>query len=128
MGWITGVGLLRKSQWESREKSVKKCFNPRGKCAWGVFPQSFTMDFRKVFRLVFHKFSTSGENAKSRENNLRVIMVGGFLAIDLLLDFVNLIAQGEINPQVVFDFGNTMHDGGVILDANFAGDFGGTHV
>ena len=51
-------------------------------------------------------------------------MIGVGLAIDFLLDFFNLITEIEIEFEVLFDFFDAMHDGGVIFDANFDGDFG----
>ena len=46
------------------------------------------------------------------------------LAIDFLLDF----AENEVELQIVFDFTNTVHDGGVVFDADLGGDFVGAEV
>lgn len=45
----------------------------------------------------------------------------------MFLDFFDLVAESKINFEVGFNFIDTMHYGSVIFDANFGGDFGGTH-
>ncbi len=52
----------------------------------------------------------------------------GRLVIDFTPNFFDLIAKGKIKLEVTFDFINTMHDGTVVFDANFSGDFGGTEA
>ena len=61
--------------------------------------------------MVLHRFSTE--------------MVKGVksLAIDFLLDFFDLVAEGEIELEVIVDFFDAVHDGSVIFDADFGGDF-----
>ena len=50
------------------------------------------------------------------------------LIIDFLLDFGDLVAEDEIKTEILIDFLDTMHDGGVVFDADFGGDFGGTEA
>ena len=45
------------------------------------------------------------------------------LVIQKLLDFSDLIAKVEIKFEVLFNFFNAVHVGGVILDTDFASDF-----
>ena len=49
------------------------------------------------------------------------------LAIDFFLDFFNLVAEGKVELKVSFNFFDAMHNGGVIFDANFVGNFIGAH-
>ena len=48
------------------------------------------------------------------------------LAIDFLLNFFNLVTEGEIEFKIGFDFLDTVHDGSMVFNANFIGDFSGT--
>ena len=48
------------------------------------------------------------------------------LVIDFLLDFGDLVAEDEVKTEVLVDFLNTMHDGGVIFDTDFGGYLGST--
>lgn len=48
------------------------------------------------------------------------------LAIDLLLNLFDLVAKDEIKLKVLFNFFNTMHNGCMVFNTNFAGDFGCT--
>ena len=50
------------------------------------------------------------------------------LVIDFLLNLGDLVAENEIKTEVLVDFLDTMHDGGVIFDADFGGDFGGAEA
>lgn len=50
------------------------------------------------------------------------------LAINTLLYFFDLIAELEIELEIFFYFLDAVHDGGVIFDANFIGDFGGAET
>lgn len=72
------------------------------------FEQKNTRVLRRDFSRVLHEFCT-------------------ILAINLLLDVFYLIAQGEVEFEIGFDFFNTMHNGGVVFDADFGGNFGGAH-
>ena len=71
------------------------------------FTQSFACELHRVFQKFLHEISTQ-------------------LAIDALLYFSDLVTEDEIEVEVLVDLLNTMHNSGVILDANFGGDFGGT--
>ena len=50
------------------------------------------------------------------------------LSIDFLLDLGELVAEDEIELEVLVDFFDAVHDGSVILDADFGGDFGGAET
>ena len=39
-----------------------------------------------------------------------------------------MVTENKIELEVVFNFFDTMHDGGVVFDADFGGDFGGTEA
>lgn len=78
------------------------------------FAQSFTILIHGVLHEVLHGISTL------------FIVVG--LVIDFLLDFGDLIAEDKIETEVLVDLLDAMHDGGVVLDADFGGDFGGTEA
>ena len=45
-----------------------------------------------------------------------------------LLDFFDLIAEGEIEFEIFFYLFDAVHNGGVIFYTNFSGDFIGTEV
>ena len=45
------------------------------------------------------------------------------LSIDFLLDFFDLVAEGEVKFEVLFNFFNAVHNGGVVFNADFGGDF-----
>ena len=53
--------------------------------------------------------------------------MGSWLAIDFLLNLFDLVAKGEVELKVGFDFFNTVHDSGVVFEANFACDFSSAH-
>ena len=83
------------------------------------FAQSFAREMRRIIRgvlhikaVVLHEFCTGGFDAE--------------LVIDFTPDFFDLVAEGEVKFEVVFDFGDTVHGGTVVLDADLGGDFGGT--
>lgn len=71
------------------------------------FIQSFALRIRRDLHWVLHNIST--------------------LTIDLSFYFFNLITEGEVKFEIIFDFINTVHNRGVVFDANFGSDFGGTH-
>ena len=50
------------------------------------------------------------------------------LVIDFLLDFGDLVAKDEVETEVLVDFLDAVHDSGVILDADFGGNFGGAET
>ena len=50
------------------------------------------------------------------------------LVIDFLLNFGDLVAKDKVETEVLVDFLDAMHDGGVVFDANFGGDFGGAEA
>ena len=50
------------------------------------------------------------------------------LVIDFLLDFGDLVAKDEIETEVLVDFLDAVHDGGVIFDADFGGNFSGAET
>ena len=74
------------------------------------FTQRFATDLRMDFNVDLHVISTFLNK----------------LAINALLNFCDLVAKGEIEFKVGFDFFNAVHNGGVILDANFTRDFSST--
>ena len=94
---------LLKTWWESLKKAVgNDCFTH--KIVDGLKnPQSFTNDLHLVFSIVLHWIST--------------------LAINLLLDFFDLVAEDKVEFKFVFDFFNTVHNGGVVLYTYLGGDF-----
>ena len=99
---------------EKREKVGGKIVLYTGKCAvWG-FAQKYTRDLHGVLQIVLHEFSTTWTQK--------------LLAIDFLLDFFDLVAEGEIEFEIVFDFFDAMHNGSVIFDADFGGDFVGAEA
>ena len=79
------------------------------------FARTFAVDLRKDFQMVLHTIST-------------YIICSEGLAIDFLLDFLDLIAEGEVEFELLSNFFNAMHDGGVIFDTDFIGDFGGAEI
>ena len=74
------------------------------------FSQKLAQDLHKVLHGVLHRFSTK----------MGVLMN---LAIDFFLDFFDLVAKGEIKLEIIIDFLDTMHDGGMVFDTDFASDF-----
>ena len=50
------------------------------------------------------------------------------LIIDFLLNLGDLIAEDKIKTEVLVDFFDAMHDGGVVFDADFGSNFGGTEA
>ena len=50
------------------------------------------------------------------------------LSIESLLDFGNLVTEDEIEFKVLVDFLDAMHDGGMVFNANFDGNFGGAET
>ncbi len=50
------------------------------------------------------------------------------LAIDFFLDFFDLVTKGKIEFEVLFDSFNAVHDGSVVFDADFGGDFVGAKI
>ena len=86
------------------------------------FPQRFPEDLHIVLPGVLHRFSTESGFLKERAVLLFAIMKV-FLAIDFLLNLGDLVAKGEIKLKVVFDFLDAVHDGSMIFDTDFGGDF-----
>ena len=78
------------------------------------FTQSFTILIHRVLHRVLHGIST--------------ILVMFRLIIDFLLNLGDLVAEDEIETEVLVDFLDTMHDGSMVFDANFGGDFGGAEA
>ena len=50
------------------------------------------------------------------------------LAIDFLPDFFDLVAEGEIEFEILLDAADAVHNGGVIFDADFGSDFVGAEA
>ena len=50
------------------------------------------------------------------------------LAIDALLDFFDLVAEGEVEFEVFFDFLDAVHDSGMVLDADLGGYLSGAET
>lgn len=50
------------------------------------------------------------------------------LVIDFLLDFGDLVAKDKVETEVLIDFLDAVHDGGVIFDTNFGGNLGGAET
>ena len=75
---------------------------------WGSFEQNFAPEIHKVLQGDLHKIST--------------------LTINTLLDFFDLVAEDEVELEILFYFFNAVHDGGVVLDADFGCDFIGTEA
>ena len=50
------------------------------------------------------------------------------LVIDFLLDFGDLVAKDEVEAEVLVNFLDAVHDGGVIFNADFGGNFGGAET
>ena len=50
------------------------------------------------------------------------------LIIDFLLNLGDLVAEDEIKAEILVDFLDTVHDGSMVFDADFGGDFGGTET
>ena len=50
------------------------------------------------------------------------------LAIDMLLDFFDLVAEGKIELEVFVDFFDAMHDSSMVFDTDLGGDFGGAEL
>ena len=48
------------------------------------------------------------------------------LVIDFFLYFFNLVAQSEVKLEIISNLFDTMHNSGVILNADFTCDFIGT--
>ena len=86
------------------------------------FALSFAISLHRVFLVDFHMISTFW----AIWVNLGAKIVE--LAIDFLLDFVKLFTEEEIEFEVVIDFFDAMHNGGVIFDADLGGDFVGAEV
>lgn len=78
------------------------------------FARNFAGDLHGVFQIVLHVIST--------------IWTNFLLAIDFFLDFFDLVAQCKIELEIFFDFFDAVHDGGVIFDADFGGDFVGAEI
>ena len=77
-----------------------------------IFTKKFaknTQSFEGVFAQLFHIFCDIKQ-----------------LSIDFFLDFFDLITEGEVEFEVLLNLANTMNYGGVVLYANFGGDFIGT--
>ena len=50
------------------------------------------------------------------------------LIIDFLLNLGDLVAEDEIEAEVLVDLLDTVHDSSVVFDADFGGDFGGAEA
>ena len=73
-----------------------------------VFAQNFALDLHGNLHEFLHNIST--------------------LTIDTLLNFLDLVTEVKVEFEVFFNFLNAMHDCGMVFDANFSGDFGGTET
>ena len=78
------------------------------------FTQSFTILIHRVLHRVLHGIST--------------ILVMFRLIIDFLLNLGDLVAEDEVETEVLIDFLDTMHDGSMVFDANFGGNLGGAET
>ena len=89
-------------------------FSTRG-WMWGKISTKictrFARGFTRSFAQVFHRMG------KNRE----------ILAIDGLLNFLYLVTESKVKFEVVFDFLDAVHYGGMVRDADSGGNFGGTH-
>ena len=74
------------------------------------FAQSFALNLHVVLQRVLHVISTTWDFG---------------LGIDFLLNLGDLVAEDEIKLEVLVDFLDAMHDGGVIFNTDFGGDLGG---
>ena len=77
------------------------------------FTHCFSREIRRVFNVDFHIISTI----------FVIFVIFGRLAINFLLDFFDLVAENEVEFEIGLDFFDAMHDGSVVFDANFEGDF-----
>ena len=78
------------------------------------FAQSFTILIHRVLHGVLHGISTFWVMLR--------------LIIDFLLNLGDLVAEDEIEAEVLIDFLDTVHNSSVIFDTNFSGNLGGAEA
>ena len=101
------VGLWE-SGWERMEKLVGKWSFTHLNTFVANCTQFFTRKMHEYLHGDLHGFST--------------------LTINTLLDFFDLVTQDEVKFEVFLDFFDAVHNGGVVFNADFGGDFGGTEA